>query len=89
MIYLNEYVNKNKVLCLKNDENIIATKSWNIEMSNNNIIAPMTLWLDILNLPSSSFLQTNGIWSEIDYNNAGCASISDENKNLIFNIIII
>ena len=81
--------NNHNIWCNGNDENIIATKSWNIEMSNNNIIAPMTLWLDILNLPSSSFLQTNGIWSEIDYNNAGCASISDENKNLIFNIIII
>jgi len=80
--------NDHNIWCDENEEDIIAIKSWNLDISNNNIIAPMTLWLDVLGLPSSSFVQTNGIWSEIDYNDSGCASISDENKNLIFNIII-
>ena len=49
----------------------------------------MSLWLDILDLPTSTFIQTSGTWSEIDYNDLGCASITDNNQNLILNILIL
>ncbi len=81
--------NNHNIWCNENDDEIVAAKSWELIVSNNNIIAPMSLWLDILNLPSSTFVQTNGIWSEIDFSNSGCASISDDNQNLIFSLIII
>ena len=76
------------VWCNENNEDFIAIKSWNVESKNNNIIAPMNLWFKILGLPSSIFFQTNGYWTEIEYNEYGCASLSDNNGKLKLNIII-
>ena len=85
---LKNETNNPKIWCNDNEEDIIAAKSWELVVSNNNIIAPMSLWLDILDLPSSTFMQTSGIWSEIEYNNSGCASISDWKGNLRISIIL-
>ena len=78
---------KHNLWCDENKEDPIAIKSWEIEPKNNNIIAPMNLWLEILGLPSSSFFQTNGNWTEIEYDTYGCASISNERGGLVLNII--
>ncbi|MBK00344.1 MAG: hypothetical protein CMB48_05240 [Euryarchaeota archaeon] len=79
---INNEVNIHNIFCNENEEDILALKTWEIEVVNNNIIAPMSLWLDILDLPSSTFIQTNGFWTEIDYESFGCASISDTENNI-------
>jgi len=84
---INNEINNHNILCDGNFEEIVALKSWEIEISNNNIIAPMSLWLDILDLPSSTFFQTNGVWTELDYIDSGCATISDNENNIILSII--
>ena len=80
-------VESHNIWCPENSNNIIATKSWKLSGSNNQIIAPMGLWFEILNLPSSSFNQINGTWTEIEFNDLSCATITDKYNN--FNIGII
>ena len=84
---VNNETNIHNILCDENEEDILALKSWEINISNNNIIAPMSLWLDILDLPSSTFIQVNGVWTELDYSNSGCASISDSENNIRLSIL--
>jgi len=80
--------NNHNIWCNEYEGDILAVKSWDVGVSNNNIIAPMSLWLGILNLPSSTFIQTSGTWSEIDFDNSGCASLSDNKQNMRLGIII-
>ena len=84
---INNESDAHSIICDETEEEILALKTWEIEVVNNNIIAPMSLWLDILDLPSSTFIQTNGFWTELDYEEFGCASISDKGKNIKLSIL--
>ena len=80
-------IEEHHIWCPESNENMIAIKSWDLNNSGNNLISPMGLWFDILNLPSSSFNLINGIWTEIEFDDFSCASITD--KNNVFKIGII
>lgn len=84
---MNNETNIHNIFCDENDDAFLALKSWEIDISNNNIIAPMSPWLEILGLPTSTFMQTNGIWTELDYTHSGCASVSDNEMNIRLSII--
>ncbi|RAH14612.1 MAG: hypothetical protein CMB56_005010 [Methanobacteriota archaeon] len=82
----NESENHN-LWCDNYSNDLIAIKSWEIDSESSRIISPMSSWFKILGLSSISFFQTEGVWTESEYENAGCASVSDKNGKLKVNII--
>jgi len=76
------------IWCPLLDEEITAAKSWQVAVRGGVTIAPMGIWLDALGLPSSSFTPSDGIWSEVDFDNTGCASFTNEKGELLLGIAI-
>ena len=76
------------IWCPVSDEEIMASRSWQVTESGEATIAPMSIWLDALGLPSSSFTPSDGIWSEVDFDNTGCASFANEGGELLLGIAI-
>jgi hypothetical protein len=76
------------IWCPVSDEEIIASRSWQVAESGGVTIAPMSIWLDAIGLPSSSFTPSDGIWSEVDFDNTGCASFANEGGELLLGIAI-
>jgi len=74
--------------CQSTDEDLLASKSWTISETGDFMIAPMSNWLDALALPSVGFILNDGIWSEADYTNRGCASLMDHDGELQLGIMI-
>ncbi len=80
-------VESHNIWCPQNQGEIIAKKSWSLGVSNNNLIAPMSFWFDVLNLPSTSFNQVSGTWTEIKFDSLSCATVVDEDNNYKIGII--
>ena len=76
------------IWCPVSDEEVTASRSWQVAEKGGVTIAPMSIWLDALGLPSSSFIPSDGIWSEVDFDNMGCASFANEGGELLLGIAI-
>ena len=81
-------ISQEEVWCHSSDEEITALKSWEVEGSGGNTISPMGIWLDALGLSSSSFTPTNGVWSEIDFDDSACSSFTNSKGDLLFSASI-
>ena len=88
LLNVGEVTIQENIWCPISNEEITASKSWQIVEKGEVTIAPMSIWLDALGLPSSSFTPSNGIWSEVDFENTGCASFSNEKGELLLGITI-
>jgi hypothetical protein len=88
LLNVGEVTIQENIWCPISDEEITASKSWQIVEEGGVTIAPMSIWLDALGLPSSSFTPSGGIWSEVDFENTGCASFSNERGELLLGIAI-
>ena len=88
LLNVGEVIIQQNIWCPVSDEEIIASKSWQVAERGGVTIAPMSIWLDGLGLPSSSFTPSNGIWSEVDFENTGCASFANEKGELLLGITI-
>ena len=88
LLNVGEVIIQENIWCPASDEEIIASKSWQVAERGGVTIAPMSIWLDGLGLPSSSFTPSDGIWSEVDFENTGCASFANEKGELLLGITI-
>ena len=88
LLNVGEVIIQENIWCPVSDEEVIASRSWQVAVRGGVTIAPMSIWLDALGLPSSSFTPSEGIWSEIDFENMGCASFINENGELLLGIAI-
>lgn len=83
-----EVISQENIWCPVSDEEVTASKSWQVAERGGVTIAPMSIWLNALGLPSSSFTPSDGIWSEVDFDNTGCASFANEREELLLGIAI-
>ena len=86
---LGSETNDTDIYCPENNQQIISAKSWNILDSENNMIAPMNIWLEAFSLNSNVISTYNGEkWTEVDFDKSGCANLKDKNGNLLLGILI-
>ncbi|MDE0558326.1 MAG: hypothetical protein OSB30_07670 [Candidatus Poseidoniaceae archaeon] len=88
LLNVGEVAIQENIWCPISNEEITASKSWQIVEKGGVTIAPMSIWLDALGLPSSSFTPSDGVWSEVDFENTGCGSFSNEKGELLLGIVI-
>jgi len=88
LMNVGEVTFEENIWCPVSDEEVIASKSWQVVERGGVTIAPMSIWLDALGLPSSSFTPSDGVWSEIDFENTGCASLANDEGELLLGIAI-
>ena len=74
-----------KPYCLEVPNQIDSLQSWEISSDGKSSISPMGLWLNAIGLPSSSFISTDGVWTEMDYSESGCGAFSVDGK-LLFGV---
>ena len=72
------------------DENRTATlaQAWSVNGGTASV-APMSIYLEALALPGTSFTPGSGTWTEVDLENRGCASLVDEEGSLRLGISIL
>ena len=68
--------------CLGENQSLTSSRAWSINQGGGNAVAPMSIYLEALALPSTSFTPVSGTWTEVDFQERGCASLTDENGNL-------
>lgn len=88
LLNVGEVAIQENIWCPISNEEITASQSWQIVEKGGVTIAPMSIWLDALGLPSSSFTPSDGVWSEVDFENTGCGSFSNEKGELLLGIVI-
>jgi len=74
--------------CNNDSQEIDAAFAWSIEGSGTTAVAPMSIYLEALALPSTSFTPVSGTWTEVESQNQGCASLVDDNGLLRIGISI-
>ena len=74
--------------CNNDLQEIDAAFAWSIDGSSTTTVAPMSIYLEALALPSTSFTPVSGTWTEVESQNQGCASLVDENGLLRIGISI-
>ena len=89
LLNVGEVTIQENIWCPVSDEEVTESKSWQVAERGGVTIAPMSIWLDALALPSSSFTPSDGVWSEVDFENTGCASLANENGELLLGIAIL
>ena len=72
------------------DENRTATlaQGWSVNGGGASV-APMSIYLEALALPGTSFTPGSGTWTEVDLEDRGCASLVDEEGSLRLGISIL
>ena len=86
---LGSETNDTDIYCPETNHQIISNKSWNVLDSGNNMIAPMNIWLEIFSLNSNMISAYNGEkWTEVDFDQSGCANLKDKNGDLLLGIVI-
>jgi len=73
------------------DENRTATsaQAWSVNEGGAASVAPMSIYLEALALPGTSFTPGSGTWTEVDLEDRGCASLVDEEGSLRLGISIL
>ncbi|MDG1525447.1 MAG: hypothetical protein P8Q90_05205 [Candidatus Thalassarchaeaceae archaeon] len=64
--------------CLHHTQSVSSAQAWSVNGAGSNSVAPMSIYLEALALPSTSFTPVSGTWTEIDVSDRGCASLVDE-----------
>ncbi len=74
--------------CDRSITTVNAANSWNVNGDSGTTIAPMNLWLQSIGLPSGSFTETDGFWTEIDHDIGSCGGFTNHDGKLLFGISI-
>ena len=82
---LNDEAIDTNIFCPTPDQNTITSKSWNTSDSDNIVIAPMSIWLEVFYLNTNTFSPSSGgKWTEVDFTNSGCANLENKDGSLLF-----
>ena len=68
--------------CVGEDQAVSSAQAWTVNAAGSTAVAPMSIYLEALALPSTSFTPVTGTWTEIDLTDRGCASLVDEAGDL-------
>ncbi len=72
--------------CPSIDQPIKNSKSWKVSYSKTTI-SPLSSWLYALSIPTNSFTPSGEIWTEAEFDDFSCASLTDVNGNLNIGIL--
>ncbi len=75
--------------CPATDEGVLAMKSWQVSDSGGQAVAPLNSWFEALELSSTTFIPSVGIWTEAEFDDGGCGGLVDEAGHLILGIYFI
>ena len=65
--------------CMEQTQTVTAAQSLAVNGQGMTAVAPMNIYLEALALPGTTFTPVPGTWTEIDFEERGCASLVDEN----------
>ena len=68
--------------CVGGDQVVTSAQAWSVNGGGSTAVAPMSIYLEALALPSTSFTPVSGTWTEVDLSDRGCASLVDEAGDL-------
>ena len=68
--------------CLGEEQTVASARAWAVRGSGSTAVAPMSIYLEALALPSTSFTPVSGTWTEVDLQERGCATLVDETGHL-------
>ena len=68
--------------CLGEEQTVASARGWDVRGSGSTAVAPMSIYLEALALPSTSFTPVSGTWTEVDFQERGCATLVDETGHL-------
>ncbi|MEE3310563.1 MAG: hypothetical protein VX230_03630 [Candidatus Thermoplasmatota archaeon] len=68
--------------CVGGDQVVTSAQAWSVNSVGSTAVAPMSIYLEALALPSTSFTPVAGTWTEVDLSDRGCASLVDEAGDL-------
>ena len=68
--------------CLGEEQAVASARAWTVRGSGSTAVAPMSIYLEALALPSTSFTPVSGTWTEVDFQERGCATLVDETGHL-------
>jgi hypothetical protein len=74
--------------CLGENQTVSSAHAWEVFSGGSTAMAPMSIYLEALALPSTSFTPASGTWTEVDLSERGCASLTDANGNLLLTLSI-
>lgn len=74
--------------CTGGEGEVQSHGSWKVNGSRGATYSPLGTWLDALALPRTSITITDGIWSEVDFEDSACGSLVDGNGILRLGISI-
>ena len=64
--------------CVGEDQVVTSAQAWSVNGGGSTAVAPMSIYLEALALPSTSFTPVPGTWTEVDLSDRGCASLVDD-----------
>ena len=89
LLELNEEASGLHGWCHADESAVVAARAWDVSSSGSTTVAPMSIYLEALALPSSSLTPVSGTWTEIDLQERGCASLVDDEGFLRLGISIV
>ena len=63
--------------CLGDEQVVASARAWTVGGHGSTAVAPMSIYLEALALPSTSFTPVSGTWTEVDFQERGCATLVD------------
>ena len=69
--------------CLSESGTPQEMQSWLVSSDSSSSVSPMGLWLSSIGLPTTTVSLSNGIWTETDFGNSGCGSLTNDGKLLL------
>ena len=63
--------------CLGDEQVVASARAWIVGGHGSTAVAPMSIYLEALALPSTSFTPVSGTWTEVDFQERGCATLVD------------
>ena len=82
LMQLSGQTNHLQAWCIGENGDPIEASAWSASGMGGISVAPMGIYLEALALSSPSFAPVSGTWTEIDYENRGCAALVDDDENL-------
>ena len=89
LMQLGESTNQLQAWCIGVIDAPTEASAWSATGSGDTSVAPMGIYLEAMALSSPSFTPVTGTWTEIDFEERGCAALVDEIGNLRLAISIL
>ena len=74
--------------CMGEEQVVASARAWAVRGHGSTAVAPMSIYLEALALPSTSFTPVSGTWTEVDLEERGCATLVDESGHLRLGVSI-